>query len=161
MTISANEIKYFKTTNGLGGAKTATEVTSGLLSDIFAQTPSVEADAGKTEYACIYVQNTNGVDTGTAVKQWLLSNTPSTDTEDTIGLGSSGAGGTEPTIANKNTAPTGVTFSLAANEAGCLNIPDLGPGAFHAIWIKRVTSPGASGIAVDNSVIRTKMDTPA
>lgn len=161
MTILAGEIKYFKTTNSLGGAKTATEVTSGLLSDIFAQTPSAEADTGKTEYACIYVENTNGVDTGTTVKQWLLSNTPSADTEDTIGFGTSGVDGVEQTIANKNTAPTGVIFSLAANEAGSISLPDLGPNKFHAVWIKRVTSPGAAGIAIDNSVIRTKMDTPA
>lgn len=161
MTIAANQIKYFKTTNGLGGNKLSTELTSALLNDVFSQTSSAEADAGKREYACFYVQNTNGTDTATAVKQWLVANTPSESTVDTIGLGSSGAGGDEPAIPNKNTAPTGVVFSLAANEVGCLNLPDLGPNQFHAIWIKRVTSAGAAGINIDNSIIRTKVDTPA
>jgi len=160
MSALDGKIKYFKTLNGLGGAKLASELTSALLSELFAQTPSAEADAGKTEYACIYVQNTHATAVATTVKQWLLSNTPSPSTVDSIGLGTSGVDGEEQAIANKNTAPAGVAFSLAANEASCLNLPDLAGTKFHALWFKRVTSAGAAGINVDNSVLRTKADSP-
>ena len=130
------------------------------MADIFANTSSEEAASGKTEYAAFMFKTHNGSDTGTAVKVWLLSNTPSADTVDTIGIGTSGVDGVEQTISDKNTAPAGVSFETAIDEANCLNLPDLEWGNFHAIWVKRVTSGAASAIGVDNSVIRTKMDSP-
>ena len=152
------EIKYFKTTNSLGGEITSNELVSASIGAIFKDTTSAEAIAGKTEYACIYIKNT-GDSIAKVVKQWFLSNTPSADTQDSIGIGTSGVDGEEQSIANSKTAPVGVAFSAAANEAACLNFPDLDIGKFHALWIKRVTQPNASSIAVDNSVFRTKVDT--
>ena len=46
-----------------------------------------------------------------SAKILIVTNTPSTDTSIEIALGSSAVNGTEQTIANENTAPTGVTFS--------------------------------------------------
>ena len=46
---------------------------------------------------------------------WIASNTPSADTTIEIALGSSAINGTEQTIANENTAPTGVTFSAPSS----------------------------------------------
>lgn len=151
-------IKHYKAASNLGGAISANEVVTASLGELFTNTTSQEAIDGKTEYVCIYIKNT-GDSLAEVVKQWILSNTPSTDTEDAIGLGSSGVNGVEQEIANKNAAPVGVAFSAAANEAACLNFPDLDIGKFHALWIKRVTQPNASSIAVDNSVFRTKVDT--
>lgn len=156
----AAAIQYYKSTKtgSLGGAITVNEVTSALLSELFGNTTSQEAIDGKTEYVCIYIKNTGNA-LAEAVKQWILSNTPSADTEDAIGLGSSGLNGVEQEIANKNSAPVGVTFSAAANEAACLNFPDLAATDFHAIWVRRITQPNASAIAIDNTVLRNKVDT--
>ena len=46
---------------------------------------------------------------------WIASNTPSADTTIEIALGSSAVNGTEQTIANESTAPTGVTFSAPSS----------------------------------------------
>ncbi len=151
-------IKYLKTANNLGGPVTENELLSASFGALLDNTKSAEAAAGKTEYACIYIKNT-GDSLAEVVKQWLLSNTPSEDTEDSIGVGASGVNGEEQVVADKNTAPVGVVFGLASTEAGCLNYPDLNPGDFHALWLRRVTSPNAAPIALDNSVFRTKVDT--
>lgn len=153
-------IQYYKSAKAgsLGGAITVNEVTNALLGDIFGNTTSEEAVAGKTEYACIYIKNT-GDSLAEVVKEWILSNTPSADTADAIGVGTSGVNGVEQEVANKNTAPVGVTFSAAANEAACLNFPNLAAAQFHALWIRRITQPNASAIAIDNTVLRNKVDT--
>lgn len=151
-------IKHYKAASNLGGAISANEVVTASLGELFTNTTSQEAIDGKTEYVCIYIKNT-GDSLAEVVKQWILSNTPSADTVDAIGVGASGINAAEAAIANKNTAPSGVVFSAAADEANCLSYPDLAVGDFHALWIKRVTQPNASSIAVDNSVFRTKVDT--
>lgn len=156
----AAAIQFYKSTKAgsLGGAITATELANATLADLFPNTTSEEAASGKTHYACIYIKNT-GVDVATTVKQWILANTPSADTDDAIGVGTAAVNGTEQEVASSSVAPTGVTFSAAANEAACLNLPDLAAGAHIALWIRRITSPGAASRAVDNTVLRNKVDT--
>ena len=69
-----------------------------------------------TEYRCFYVHNAMHA---TLTMQnsviWIQSNTTSADTSIEIALGSSAVNGTEQTIANENTAPTGVTFSAPSS----------------------------------------------
>lgn len=160
MPIASSDIKYYKTTNNLGGAKTANEVANATLAEIFANTSSAEALTGSVRFACIYVENTHASLTLSVVKQWLVSNTPSTDTHCQIGLGSSGVDGTEQTITDENDAPTGVTFSDAIDEDNAILLPDLAAGEHQAIWIRWETDANAAAINVDNAVIRIKGDTP-
>jgi hypothetical protein len=42
---------------------------------------------------------------------WISSNTPASDTQIAIGVGTAAVNGTEQTVANESTAPSGVTFS--------------------------------------------------
>ncbi|MBO9492073.1 hypothetical protein J7384_17055 [Endozoicomonas sp. G2_1] len=160
MAISASEIKYFKTTNNLGGAITSSEISSGSLENIFPNFTSAEAAAGIVKYACIYVRNTNTSDTLTSVKHWIATQTPSPTTSVEVGLGTAAANASEQVISNITTAPTGVTFSTAANEANSLPLPDLAPDAYKSIWIKWTVNTGTAAIAVDNAVLTTKGDTP-
>lgn len=41
------------------------------------------------------------------------------------------------TIADEDTAPSGVSFSSADSEAGAIRLPDLGPGESVGFWVKR------------------------
>ncbi len=144
----------------LGGALSSNAVSSSVNA-LFDYVSGDESAAGDTEYRCIYVRNSHASLTLYGTKVWVASNTPSSDTEAAIGLGTSAVNGTEQTVANENTAPTGVTFGLAANEGAALSIGDLAPGAHKAIWVRRVVTAGAAAYNNDGMTLTVKGDTAA
>lgn len=144
----------------LGGAKSSTSVGTGLH-NLFDVVGSAEAAAGDTEYRCVYVHNNHGSLTMQAAKIWISSNTPSTDTTVEIALGSSAVNGTETSVANENTAPSGPTFSAPASEGAALSIGDIPAGQHKAVWIKRIVNTGAAAYNSDGCTLTTKCDTAA
>ncbi len=144
----------------LGDAKSSNAVGAGLH-NLFDIVSSAEASAGDTEYRCVYVHNNHGSLTMQSSKIWIATNTPSTDTTVEIALGSSAVNGTEQTIANENTAPTGVTFSAPASEGAALSIGDIPAGQHKAVWIKRIVNTGAAAYNSDGCTLTTKCDTAA
>ena len=144
----------------LGGVKSSTAVGTGLH-NLFDVVSSAEASSGDTEYRCIYVHNNHGSLTMQATKIWISSNTPSTDTTVEIALGSSAVNGTEQTVANESTAPTGVTFSAPASEGAALSIGDIPAGEHKAVWIKRIVNAAASAYNNDTATLTVKCDTAA
>ncbi len=144
----------------LGGAKSSTSVSTGLH-NLFDIVSSAESSAGDTEYRCVYVHNNHGSLTMQSSKIWIATNTPSTDTSVEIALGSSAVNGTEQTVANENTAPTGVTFSAPASEGAALSIGDIPAGQHKAVWIKRIVNAGAAAYNSDGATITVRCDTAA
>ena len=138
----------------LGGAASSTDASS----TIFDNVSSAEALAGDLEYRCIYVKNNHGSLTYTSPKIWIQSNTPSGDTTWDIGLGTSAINGTEQTVTDENTAPSGVTFSAPTNLAGGLSLGDLAPGATKAVWARRTVTAVAAA-ANDGATLRVQGDT--
>lgn len=163
MAIVASDIKY-RLSGGasntdpnasLGGAESSTDAGSGIFDNV----SSAEGTAGDTEYRCIYVKNTHGSLTYQGAKVWIQANTPSADTTVDIGLGTTAVGtGNEQTVADEQTAPSGVTFSAAANEGAALSIGDIPAGHHKAVWIRRTVTAGAAA-AADSFTLRTKGDT--
>ena len=144
----------------LGGAKSSTSVGTGLH-NLFDVVGSAEAAAGDTEYRCVYVHNNHGTLTMQSAKIWISSNTPSTDTTVEIALGSSAVNGTETSVANENTAPSGPTFSAPASEGAALSIGDIPAGQHKAVWIKRIVNTGAIAYNNDTATLTVKCDTAA
>ena len=140
----------------LGGAKSSTDAGSNLLDTV----SSVEAAAGDVEYRCEYVHNNHGTLTLEGAKLWVQANTPSADTTIEVGLGTSAVNATEQTVANEGVAPSGVTFSAAADEAGAISLGDIPAGQHRAVWIKRTITAGAAASS-DTATLRVKGDTAA
>jgi hypothetical protein len=161
MPIVASDIKMYKSTNNLGGAITGNVVTSALLEDVFANITGDEATAGVTKYACLFVKNTHGTLTLTTVKEWILTNTPSADTDVKIGIAPEAKNTASEVIANENTAPTGVTFASHATEGAAITIPDLAPADYQAFWVELIVNAAAAATALDNFIIKVKGDSPA
>lgn len=92
---------------------------------------------------------------------WIQSNTTSADTSIEIGLGSSAVNGTEQTVANESTAPTGVTFSAPSSQGTALSIGNIPPGEHKAVWVKRIVNAGAVAYNNDAATIRCLCDTAA
>lgn len=144
----------------LGGAKSTTEMGT-ALHNLFDIVSDGETTAGDTEYRCIYIHNSHATLTMQSTRVWISSNTPSTDTQAEIGLGTAAINGTEQTVADESTAPTGVTFGLAENEGAALTIGDIPPGQHKAVWVKRVVAEGAAAYNDDQATISVKCATAA
>src|SRR5574343_401176 len=127
----------------LGGVKSSTAIGAGLH-NLFDVVSSAESSAGDTEYRCFYVHNAHATLTMQNSVIWIQSNTTSTDTTIEIALGSSAVNGTEQTVADESTAPTGVTFSQPSNKAGGIVLGDIPPGQHRAVWLRRTVAAGAA-----------------
>ena len=137
----------------LGGVKSST-----AASNYFDDVSSAEASAGDTEYRCVYVHNNHGTLSLIGAKVFIQTNTPSSDTDVAIGLGTSAINGTEQTVADESTAPTGVSFSAPTTFAGGLAIGDLAAWAHKAVWVRRTVNAGAAAYS-DSFTLRVQGDT--
>jgi len=145
----------------LGGAKSSTEITAASLHNLFDQVASAESSAGDVEYRCFYVHNAHATLALQNAVIWVQTNTPASDTTVDIGLGTSAVNGTEQTVANESTAPSGVTFSAPATEGAALSIGNIPAGQHKAVWVRRTISAAAAANNLDNVVLRVKGDTAA
>ncbi len=145
----------------LGGAISSTQITDATLNNLFDDVSSDESSAGDTEYRCIYVKNNHGSLTLQNAVIWIDTDTPSTDSDVDIGLGTSAINGTEQSVADEDTAPAGVTFSSPASKATGLSIGNIPAGQHKAVWLERVISPGAAAFNSDSVILKVAGDTAA
>lgn len=145
----------------LGGAKSSTDITAASLHNLFDQVASAESSAGDVEYRCLYVHNAHATLALQNAVIWIQTNTPAADTTVDIGLGISAVNGTEQTVANESTAPSGVTFSAPATEGAALSIGNIPAGQHKAVWVRRTISAAAAANNLDSVVLRVKGDTAA
>lgn len=168
MAISSGNLKYYLSGGAsnsdpnasLGGARSTTTISP---SDLFDYVSSEEAAAGDTEYRCIYFLNADADSNGllAPIKLWVLANTPSADTTIEVGLDPAGKNATATTVADENTAPSGVTFSAPTSKTTGITVPSapFAQNDYIAIWIKRVINAGALDTASDTATIRIEGDT--
>lgn len=139
----------------LGGIKST---TTAVASTFFDDVSSAEAAAGDVEYRCFYVHNAHATLSLTTAVIWIQTNTPSADTTIDIAVGSSIVNATEQTVANENTAPTGVTFSAPASFGAGLTLGDIPAGQHRAVWVRRTVNAAAAAYA-DSFTLRVQGDT--
>lgn len=164
MPITATDIKYYKSSSGvgLGGPISASEIVSGVLNNIFDNVSSVEATDGDVEYRCIYVKNTHVSLVLQAARVFIEYNTSSPDTDLEIGLDPAGINGTAVVVVSEGIAPVGVSFSNPVDFANGLVIGDItANGGYQAIWLKRTVNAGASALASDSATLRVQGETSA
>lgn len=138
----------------LGGAKSSTAAGASIFDGV----AGGESSAGDVEYRCIYVHNNHGSLSLDNAVFWLPVNTPSSSTVIEAGLGTSALNGTEQTVANENTAPSGVTFTAVATKGAGVVLGNIPAGQHRAVWLRRTVTAGAAA-ANDGFTIRTEGDT--
>lgn len=143
----------------LGGVKSTTQITDNTLNNLWDNISGAEATAGRTEYRCIYIHNGHASLTFQTPVIWIQSLTTSADDEVDIAVGSSAVNGTEQTVANETTAPTGVTFSRPVTKGAGLALSDIPAGQHRAVWIKRTVNAGAAAINSNSYTIRVEGET--
>ena len=112
---------------------------------------------GTYDYRCLYLFNQNpSGQTLQNVSIWIELNTASPFTDIDIGMGLSGMGEIEQTIANEHTPPMFVAWSTAKNESLALSIGSLPAGKWKAIWIRRHSGPAPSGSSTPRDSYRLR-----
>lgn len=144
----------------LGGAKSSTEVVDNTDNNLFDDVSGAEHTAGRVEYRAIYIHNNHGSLTLTGAVAWIASDTSGADSDLSIAVGTAAINGTEQTVANETTAPTGVTWSDAAvSRATGLALGDIPAGQHKALWLRRTVSAGSTPQAGDTCQIQAGGDT--
>ena len=133
----------------LGGVKSSNAAPTSI-DGLFDAVSAAQAAAGSVEYRCIYLHNANAEDLMTALRAWINANTPLAGTTLAIGVGTSAVNGTEQTIANEATAPTGVTFSAPDSAEAALAMGNIPAGQHRALWLRRTVTAGAGASANDS-----------
>ena len=143
----------------LGGVISTTEMVAATLENLFSTAPGDETTAGSTKYRCVYFKNTDGALTWQAVKAWLSGTTPSSTTHAEFAIGTAAVNATEQTIADEDTAPTGVSWSTATTKVAGLSPGNIPAGEYRSMWLKRVIDAGTTALNLDNVVLRLEGDT--
>ena len=154
MPIAATEIKFYRSTNDLGGLITGTEVVNALTHNLFDLVDGQGSLFGEINYRCVYIKNTNASLEFLNAALQLVNGTSSVTTDLEIGLGTSIIGGIEQTIATEIEAPIGVIFSNVIGEAGALTIGTIPKGGHKAVWFKRVVLANTAAYADDQVTVR-------
>lgn len=123
----------------LPGSDQSDEVAiDATIENLFDNISLAEAQAGHTDYRCVYVQNDEAVD-----RRFLLWFHELTTGPENLyyGLGSSGLNGTEQDIGTETTAPSSVSWLNPTDENDADMIDQLYEDDYYPIWIKRVVLP--------------------
>lgn len=156
MAYQASDIKYFQSTNRLGGQITTTEIPLDQLHAVFDRVEKNGSLNGETEYRCIYVRNKNITDTLYNTILYLLEAPTSVDSKFYFGIGTAGINNTEQTIIDEKTPPVGINFVDALGIENALPVGDLTPDSYIAIWLKREIAPNTLAKQEDFAILRTE-----
>lgn len=163
ITTTELKMKYSGSTGTMadskGGAISNTEVTSNQSENMFPNVTAAESLTGKTSYKCFYADNTDPLITLVNGRVFIPTNTVSTDDDVEVGAGTSAINGTEQTVANETTAPSGVTFTKPATYAAAVNLGNIPGGQHKAFWLKRVVSANAGPVTDDTFTVRIQGET--
>lgn len=179
MPIAASDILFkYSTTAGTAGNSnpgtaagslgkyiSTTEITSGVLNNLFDDVTGDENAASDVEYRCFFVHNNHGSLTWQNVVVWINAEVAggadtaiAVDTTAASAIGSASAQALE--IADEDTAPSGLTFSSPTSKGTGLAVGDIQAGYCKAIWVRR-TATNSSALSNDGATLRVEGDTAA
>jgi hypothetical protein len=123
----------------LGGVISSTAFTDNTLQNLFANVTPAEALAGSIKYRALSFKNL-AAETAYAAVLYLSQETTSPDTTVAIAFDSVGT----QSVANEDTAPTGLSFSTPLSLAAGIALGDVAASGVRRIWFRRTVSAGAA-----------------
>jgi hypothetical protein len=144
----------------LGGVKSSVELVDNTDNNLFDDVTGDEHTAGRVEYRCLYVHNSHGSLELSSAVLWIQSDTTGADSDLSIAVGTAAVNGTEQTVGNETTAPSGVTWSDAAtSRATGLALGNIPAGQHKAFWLRRTITAGSTPQAADTCSFQVGGDT--
>ncbi len=126
--------------------------------NLFAFVSPEEAQAGSTKYRAVMLKNDSAY-TMYGINVWISQNTPFPDDAVKIAIEAPDANGEIQLLASETSAPSGVTFYGAADEANGLAIGDMASGKNYGVWIERVLNSTSSRYADNGFTLTFKAST--
>jgi len=193
MSVQSSDIKFYLTgaaSDGgvqtdpdaaFGGYRSASEITSGAINNLFDNISSAEASAGDTNYRCICIKN-EAAETLFNVVSWIYAESDpdaiqalsfAVETPATANL----TDGPAQTVVDEDTSPDVNTTAQSGSGSGISNWStaiikangvspeqgdhddDLDAGELMFIWIKRVITAGAPARTNLSGTMRVEGDT--
>lgn len=176
--IIASEIKWhFTTTAGSAGNSTANTTVSTFLgkyaasslwagggtNDVFADISGAENAASQVDYAGFAIENGNGANAAQNSVAYLSSEVASgasiaigADTTASSALGSASA--QMLTIANRTTAPAGVSFSSPTTAGSGVSLGNIAVAFVKGLWVRR-TAANTAALSSDGVTLAVQVDT--
>jgi hypothetical protein len=149
----------------LGKYISTSQISATALNNLFANLSGVENAASAIDYRCVFVHNNHATLTLQAPVLFLLSEVSggcamaiAVDTTAASAIGASSAQALS--VADKNTAPAGLTFTAPTTVATGLTLGDIAPGYCKAFWIRR-TAANTVAVDADGGVIEIAGGTAA
>lgn len=149
----------------LGKYISTTDISGTPLNDLFPDITGNENLASNVDYQCVFVYNSHGTLTLQNAVVYISAQVSGgadaaigVDTTSSLAVGSSSAQAV--TIANKNTAPAGVSFSAPTTRSTGLSLGNIAPGFVMAFWIRR-TANNTAAVNNDGATIVVSGDTAA
>ena len=127
----------------LGGDRSATEVDDAGVNNVFDYVTEDEAAAGSVKYRCTEYVNTSA-SIWFNVYAWVAATLGNT-------VKAIGIDATTQSVANEDTAPSGVNFSSPLTKGAGIEISNVAAGGSVRIWERRTVNAGATIIA-DNGI---------
>lgn len=134
----------------LGKYISTTQVSGTALNNLFDDISGAENAASTVDYRCVFLHNSHATLTLQNAVVYVSGGDPAggavvaigVDTTAASAIGSASAQAL--TIANENTAPAGVSFSLPTTAGAGLSLGNIGPGQCRAFWIRRSANNSAA-----------------
>lgn len=131
--------------HNLGKFMSSTVIADATLDNLFPDATGDENAASNVDYQCLFIHNSHATLTLQNAVVWCSADiaggaTSSIGLDGTPASAHNSGSNQAVTIADKNIAPSGVTFSAAADvasKAAGLSIGDLPAGECKALWIRR------------------------
>lgn len=120
----------------IGGAISSVDATGALFA-----LSHLQFQLGVQLYRCVYVSTSLAKD---ALKVWIHSDTPATETTIALGWGAATVNTTETAIADQTTAPAGVSFSSPYNSVDAPSGGDFAAADYRALWIRYTAVAGST-----------------
>lgn len=147
----------------LGRYISTTQITDATLNNLFDDISGDENAASDVEYRCFFIHNAHATLTWSNVAAWLVSEVAG-GANTAIGLDTTApsalnsASAQALTVADEQTAPTGVSFSSPTLKVSGLSIGSLPAGFVKAIWVRR-TATNSGALSNDGVTLRIEGDT--
>lgn len=151
-----SDIKYYYSggaagvaTTSLGGAISANQIVTSTDQNLFQNVGSAEAVSGSNSYLCLFIKNTSATKTYTGVGLFIATETDSPNSTIYVSKGTSAKNTAEQVIASVTTEPVSVIWQHPLFSYSTLALPDLAPGDYQSVWVKRTIAANAAGVVKD------------
>jgi hypothetical protein len=147
----------------LGKYAATTAMPDNTLDNVFPDATGDENANSNSDYQCVFIINNHATLTLQNAVVWLVSEVAggasySLGADPTAASAKGASAAQAVSVADKNTAPAGVTFTAPTSKGAGIALGNIGPAQVKAFWVRRALS-NSSALTNDGATFRVEGDT--